>query len=418
MSHTITVIGLGFVGLTTALVFADKGHQVYGYDIDGHKSSKLSSGILPFHEPALAEILHQHIGRNFNVCNDIQKCVRESDFLFLCVGTPAKDDGTASLEFVYSAIDSFASVLNDGKYRVIVIKSTVPPSTTEEKIKPYFSSKGVSIGVHCDIANNPEFLREGTSWNDASCPDRIVCGVENDRCANALRLLYLDFKTRFFAVSLNTSEFLKYLSNSMLATFISFSNEMAQIADAIGGIDVKAAFQMLHLDRRWTKGEMHTYVYPGAGYGGYCLPKDTRALEAEARSRGVVPSILQSAIGVNDRMPIAMANRVKKAVPVHSNIGILGLSFKPGSDDVRDSPAAKIILELRKTGYANIFAFDPVANDQFSRVYSELGLSFCNNIDELAQAVDVFVLVTAWSNFLGVDKRYPEKNVIDCRYVL
>ncbi|GAA0061531.1 UDP-glucose dehydrogenase family protein [Clostridium sp. CTA-1] len=418
MEYTITVFGLGFVGLTTALAFAEKGNKVYGYDINSERSKLIENGKLPFVEPGLDSALTKHINKNFTVVNNIEIAVKESDFIFLCVGTPCKENGEADLKYIYSVIDMISSYLNDGKYKVVVIKSTVPPSTTSERVMSYLEEKGLKVSEKFSVANNPEFLREGYCWDDMMNSDRIVCGVSDKKGQEMLSLLYENFNTPFFAVSLNTGEFIKYLSNTLLATMISYSNEMSKVADVIGDIQIKEAFKILHMDKRWKTGNMSSYVYPGCGYGGYCLPKDTEAMYQKSTLKGYEPMILKNVISINNSMPDFMADKIMKVISKEDKIGILGLSFKPGSDDVRDSSSAKIIRILIDKGYKNILAYDPIANIAFREKYKFNEINYCNDIDSVCNDSGILVLATAWDEFKNIKKEYPNKKIIDCRYFL
>lgn len=418
MKYTITVFGLGFVGITTALAFAEKGNRVYGFDIDDNRSKLIISGKLPFVEPELHAVLNRHLNKNFTLVNNIEDAVNESDFIFLCVGTPCGEKGEADLKYIYSAIDMISLKLNDDKYRVIVIKSTVPPSTTSERVIPYLYKKGLDVGEKLTVANNPEFLREGHCWDDMINADRIVCGVYDKKGEHMLCSLYNNFNVPFFAVSLNTGEFIKYLSNTFLATMISYANEMSKVADIIGDIQIKKAFKILHMDKRWKNGNMSSYVYPGCGYGGYCLPKDTMAMYEKSVSKGYKPMILENVIKVNNSMSQFMANKIMKISNIDESIGILGLSFKPNSDDVRESSSAKIIKILIEKGYKNILAYDPIANKPFMEKYNFKEVKYCNDINELCNNSTILVLATAWDEFKYINRKYPDKNIIDCRYLL
>ena len=418
MRHTITVFGLGFVGLTTALAFAEKNHRVYGIDTNPQRLETIRAGKLPFIEQGLDQALLRHIHHNFTVTNDAEAAIKNSDFVFLCVGTPSGEKGEADLTSIYSAIDMFTSVLHDQKHRVIVIKSTVPPSTTSERVIPYLQNKGFAAGELLSVANNPEFLREGKCWEDMLNADRIVCGVSDQKGEDMLRSLYSGFDSPFYAVSLNTGEFIKYLSNTLLATMISYANEMSIIADAIGDVQIKDAFQILHMDRRWGKCEMKSYVFPGCGYGGYCLPKDTQAMYAQALAKGYDAKILREAIALNHTMPQFMVNKIMRIAKPSDKIGILGLSFKPGSDDVRDSSSAKIISLLQESGYTNLFAFDPLANEAFAREYNFQQIFYCGSLEDIYEKSDVLVLVTAWKEFADINKKSTAKTIVDCRYFL
>lgn len=414
----VTVFGLGFVGLTTALGFAHMGYQVYGTDVDKNRKEMLRDGKLPFFEPYMEDVLKKHLNKNFYVTDDVQEAVKNSEYIFFCVGTPYGENGSADLTYLFQALDTAIEAMGDDKFRAVVIKSTVPPSTTSEKVYPYVQAKGKQA-AYIGVANNPEFLREGHCWEDFINADRIVLGCNDERTSGMLQKLYAPMQVPVKCVSHNTGEFIKYLSNTLLATMISYSNEMAQVAETIGGIEVAEAFRILHMDRRWDGCDMTGYVYPGCGYGGYCLPKDTNALLAQSREKGYEPSILKEVIGVNDCRAKRIADKIIKNLPVEAangKIGILGLSFKPGSDDVRDTPAARIIRELNKAGCRQILAYDPVAEEEFARVYPDISLTVCKSRQEVYAKADVLAIVTAWEEFR--DAAEAGCPVVDCRYML
>ena len=418
---TITVFGLGFVGLTTSLGFAEYGHNVYGVEINSERLATIKGGQLPFFEPGLDEALTRHLGNRFHPIgiDKLDEAVKQSDCVYYCVGTPYGTDGQADLTYLFSALDQTLSVRPTDKYQVLVVKSTIPPSTTSQKVIPYLETKGIDVGKDLGVANNPEFLREGHCWDDFMKADRIVLGVSDERSAEILRMVYSTVNEPIHCVSLNTGEFIKYLSNTLLATLISYSNEMSLVADTIGGIDVATAFRILHEDKRWGGATMASYVYPGCGYGGYCLPKDTNALYAVANTAGFDAQILKNVINTNDQMPAQIAKKIAYVVGTDKQriIGILGLSFKPGSDDVRDTPSAKIIHQLRLLGYTNIVGYDPVANDEFNRYYANLAVSYEKTYKELIDKADVLVITTAWSEFSNI-KQLTQKPIVDCRYML
>ena len=264
----ITVFGLGFVGLTTALGFSEYGHTVYGVEIDMRRLSVIQSGKLPFLEPGLDTALERHLNHNFHpVSTDsLKEAILQSDCVYYCVGTPYGKDGQADLTYLLEAIDQTLNVVDDTRFRVLVTKSTIPPSTSIGKIIPFLEEKGITVGDNYGVANNPEFLREGHCWTDFMNADRIVLGVSDDKSENILRNIYDGQTVPVYCVSLNTGEFIKYLSNTLLATLISYSNEMSVIADAIGDIDIATAFRILHLDKRWGGCSMSSYAYPGCGY--------------------------------------------------------------------------------------------------------------------------------------------------------
>jgi len=408
----IAVMGLGFVGLTTALGLAEKGHAVLGYDPDKEKISELASGKVSLYEPNLTEALSRHFGGNFNILTTLEKAAADTQAIFICVGTPCGDDGAVDLRYMFSALDMLEPMLRHGSFKgVIIIKSTVPPGTAKTKIIPYLRKKNIAAPV----VSNPEFLREGYCWNDFMNPDRIVCGTEDPAAAEVIKDVYKDFKAPIITTSLNTAEFIKYLSNNMLANMISFSNEMSMIANAIGDISVKQAFETLHLDWRWNDAGMRHYVYPGCGFGGYCLPKDLEAMIAHAKNYGITPALLESVQTVNRSMPSFFANKI--TADISENIGVLGLSFKPKSGDVRSTPAADIISTLLKKGYKSLYVYDPEAKEAFQKEFS-FPVNYCESVDEVCKQAKTVIIVTAWPQFKGIDKQWLDVKFIDGRYML
>ncbi len=433
--RVVTVFGLGFVGLTTALGFAETGCKVLGIDIDEERKKSLRNGIIPFHEPHMEAVLRKHLGNSFFVTDELEKAIRESTYVFYCVGTPYGADGSADLTYLFSAIDSTLEAIHDEKFRVLVTKSTIPPSTTAEKILPYVK-KSCGKAKFTGVANNPEFLREGHCWEDFTKADRIVLGINDEKSKALLTELYEPMGIPIKCVSHSTGEFIKYLSNTLLAALISYSNEMAEAAEAFGGIDVAEAFRILHMDKRWNNCSMTSYVYPGCGYGGYCLPKDTCAFYAQAEAKGFDAQILGQVIRTNTERPRQIAEQIGRHLnnciqqqeneendcPAgerrsHGTIGILGLSFKPESDDVRDTPAVKIIQELKKLGYQDIIAYDPIAMNVFQQKYPDIAIGYAESLAKAYDQSDILAIVTAWEEFRIVPA-LGKKKVIDCRYML
>ena len=414
----VTVVGLGFVGLTTALGFAEYGHKVYGIEADPERLATIQRGELPFLEPGLDEALTRHLGKNFIPTSDWEEAVADSEYVCYCVGTPYGEDGQADLTYLYGAIEQTLAAIHDDKHRVLVTKSTVPPSTTQNRVIPFLEERGVKIPEQMGVANNPEFLREGHCWDDFINADRIVLGVSDPHSEEMLRALYENCGCPVYAVSLNTGEFIKYLSNTSLACLISFSNEMSVAADAIGGIDIAEAFRILHLDDRWQHGGIRAYFYPGCGYGGYCLPKDTNAFYAVAKRHGFDGAILKNVIATNDAMPEITAKRIMEKAGEDRSvcIAILGLSFNAGSDDVRDAPSAKIIRHLNAHGYTNIVAYDPVAIGEFQKHY-QVDCRYAGSYEEALAEADLAAITTAWPMFKDV-KEKTDKPIVDCRYML
>lgn len=414
----VTVVGLGFVGLTTALGFAEYGHKIYGIEVNEERLATIKSGKLPFLEPGLDEALVRHLGNNFIATTNWDEAIKNSEYVYYCVGTPYGEDGQADLSYLYGAIEQTLGAINDDKFRVLVTKSTIPPSTTEQRIIPFLKEHGINVPTQIGVANNPEFLREGHCWDDFIHADRIVLGVSDERSEQMLKDLYANSGVPTYCVSLNTGEFIKYLSNTSLACLISYANEMSLAADAIGGIDVATAFKILHMDKRWQSGSIRSYFYPGCGYGGYCLPKDTNAFYAVTKRAGFDGQILKHVIATNDAMAEKTAERIIRAAGEDKNvcIGILGLSFNPGSDDTRDAPSAKIIKELNERGYNNIIAYDPVAMEEFQKFYP-LQYMCRDSRDQILNEAEIVVIATAWPEFKNL-KNETSKPIVDCRYML
>ena len=412
----ISVFGLGFVGLTTALGLAEKGHKVFGFEVDSYKINSFSVGKVPFFEPNLDTYLKKHLNSNFFINPQISSSIKESQVIFYCVGTPYGINGEADLTFLLKAIDTTLTHISKSTFKTLVIKSTVPPHTSTLNIIPYVKAKGFDVGVNIGVSNNPEFLREGYCWDDFMSPDRIVIGVNDKKSENNLINLYSSFNAPIQVVNNSTSEYIKYLSNTLLATMISFANEMSIVGSKLEDIDIKNAFKILHMDKRWGNGTMKSYVYPGCGYGGYCLPKDTSAFYALSKNIGANSKLLENVIATNTNMPNFITDQIiLNLINNQQKIGILGLSFKPNSDDVRDSPSYKIISTLKLKGYQNIIAHDPVAMSEFKKHY--LFDSFANDLSELITNSDILVLLTSWPEYKEL-KKLTSKKILDFRYFL
>lgn len=414
----ITVLGLGFVGLTTALGFSKKGFKVYGIDVNKQRVNSIKNYEVPFYEPFLQEALVEELGQNFIIDASLEEAVNNSNAIIICVGTPGNPDGSANLTYLLDAVKNVFEV-SKGDFKVIVTKSTVPPSTVSKKVKPYVDELNIQYNKSIGLASNPEFLREGYAWNDFMNPDRVVIGVEDDKSKEVLNQIYLPFDAKIHYVSYNSAEFIKYLSNTLLSTLISFSNEMAMIAEHIGNIDVNAAFKILHQDKRWSgePASMASYVYPGCGYGGYCLPKDTAALVSIAKEHGFTSKILEGNLQINEEIKEYASEKIAAVVPKESTIGILGLSFKSGSDDVRLSPSKFIIENLLAKGYKNIIAYDPMANEVFDKEFG-LPISYRESLESLVDDADELVLLTSWPEFIKNKQLITSKRLFDCRYAI
>lgn len=415
----ISVLGLGFVGLTTALGFSEKGFKVYGFDVDSEKLNSIQNRKIPFYEEGLQEILDKNIDKNFVLKTSLSDCIKDSKVIFLCVGTPSDDSGKADLTYLLNAIDEILKNTEKGSKKLIITKSTIPPSTTKNHVIPFIESKGFKVGEDVFVANNPEFLREGHAWSDFIEPDRVVVGTEDEYSRNLLKEIYTPFGAPIHFLSLNTGEFIKYLSNTLLSTLISYANEMSMIAASIGEIDTKTAFNILHEDKRWSGSPcgMSSYAFPGCGFGGYCLPKDTQAMVYKAGEFNYESKILKNVLNVNNEIKPFWIEKITKDLPKDTNIGILGLSFKPNSDDIRQTPSKIIIDMLLEKGYKNLYAYDPIANELFDKVY-KLPLRYQNSVQDVAKSCDVIVIATAWKEFADNQEALAGKKVYDLRYVL
>ncbi len=413
----ITVLGLGYIGLTTALGLCSKGYKVRGYDIDKNKEACLNAGTLPFFEPTLDQVLLQEKDKRFFIVKSMEEAIAESSCIFFCVGVENNEDGTLDSTPLLNAIESVVNSSRKGDYKLYVLRSTIPPSTTKDVVLPFIESLGLKIGTDVGLAYNPEFLREGSAWDDFINPDRIVLGCADKISGDKLENIYKVFNSPIHKVSLNTAEFIKYLSNTMLSTFISFSNEMSMVADAIGGIDVPKSFKILTQDKRWfgEPAAMTSYVFPGCGFGGYCLPKDTEALHSKSEERGFRPALIEEVLKTNTKIKDFVVNKIVEVSQTKDYIGILGLSFKPGTDDIRNTPSLHIIRGLLEKGFSKIIAYDPLANEQFKACYS-LPIEYASSIEEVVGKAQHIAVLTSWKEFVERKELIFTKNVLDFRY--
>lgn len=414
----IAVVGLGFVGLATALGFAEKTeHTVYCYDIDYQRREAIKNGRVPFYEPQLDVYLVKHLGNKFVMTETLEEAVRSAKVICFCVGTPNMDDGSADLSFLIQAVKDALDCIPEKSHRFFVVKSTVPPGTTNGEIRQAIESKGFKIGQEIGLANNPEFLREGCAWLDVEKPDRIVLGVCDKATGEVLESIYRSFNAPICKLSLNGGEFVKYMSNSLLATLVSFANEMSILADRVGDIDIRNTFDVLRMDKRWfgNPAGMVSYVYPGCGFGGYCLPKDVAALYAKAKSLGEELPLLGSVLEINNRVKHFIVEKIRREIQTGTKLGVLGVSFKPDSDDVRGTVALDIIRELHTAGYG-IMVYDPMAMESFKRY--NLSVEYAHSLENIVELCDNFVILTAWKEFIEKIELLKGKKVIDARYCL
>ncbi len=400
----ITIFGSGYVGLVTGACFAEVGNDVLCVDIDEEKISRLQKGEIPIYEPGLEDMVIENSreGR-LKFTSDIAEGVAYGLFQFIAVGTPPDEDGSADLRHVLSVADSIGRHMDD--YRIIIDKSTVPVGTADlvrDKVLAVLAERNVALDF--DVVSNPEFLKEGDAINDFMKPERIVVGVDNPRTKELLRNLYGPFNRsheRFIAMDIRSAELTKYAANAMLATKISFMNEIANIAERVGA-DVEAVRRGIGSDSRIG----FPFIYPGVGYGGSCFPKDVQALERTARKYGYDSRILQAVEAVNHDQKLSLVDKMRDHFNGDLNgktIALWGLAFKPNTDDMREAPSRQIMEELWRAG-ARVRAYDPVAMEEAQRIYGERDdLDLVEHPDEALKGADALAVVTEWMVFRSPD---------------
>jgi UDPglucose 6-dehydrogenase len=393
----IGIIGTGYVGLVTGACFAEFGISVTCVDKDEKKIRSLKNGAIQFYEPGLDELVKRNLKQGrLKFTTKIGKAIESSLVIFIAVGTPRRGDGSANMEYVEEVAREIARHL-DG-YKVIVTKSTVPVGTGE-KIREIIS-KNLKEQTEFDIVSNPEFLREGSAIEDFMRPNRVVIGAKSQQAVAIMKDLYKPLyliETPFVITNNETAELIKYASNSFLAAKISFINEMANLCEKVGA-DVHMVAKGMGLDQRIGP----KFLHPGPGYGGSCLPKDTNALIKIAEEHEIKLSIVDSAIKANERQRDFMVKKIKDAMGVleGKTIAILGLSFKPNTDDIREAPSLYIIKSLLKEK-ANIRVYDPVSMKEANRILPEI--KYCKDPYEAAKGADAFVIVTEWNQFRNLE---------------
>ncbi len=393
----IAMIGTGYVGLVSGACFADFGHQVCCIDKDEAKIDGLNDGKMPIWEPGLEGLVKSNAERGrLTFTKDLIAGVQGAEAVFIAVGTPARrGDGHADLTFVFQAVRELAKVIKPGT--VVVTKSTVPVGTGDE-IEKILREEGVT---DVSVASNPEFLREGAAIADFKHPDRIVVGAEDDRAQEVLREIYRPLflnRAPILITGRRTAELTKYAANAFLAVKISFINEIADLCEAVDA-DVQDVARGIGLDNRIGP----KFLHAGPGYGGSCFPKDTLALLQTATAAGIDQRIVRTTVEVNDDRKAAMADRVARAIGGNvggKRIGVLGLAFKPNTDDMRDAPSIPLINKLVEQG-AEVSAFDPVAHEQAEKVFK--GITFAPDAYAAADDADALVIVTEWDEFRALD---------------
>jgi UDPglucose 6-dehydrogenase len=400
----VTVFGSGYVGLVTGACLAEVGNDVVCIDIDESKIERLNRGEIPIHEPGLDDLIARNMqdGR-LHFTTDVDVAVAHGLFQFIAVGTPPDEDGSADLQYVLAVAQSIAERMQD--YRVIVNKSTVPVGTAD-RVRAALNERLLAIGkqVEFDVVSNPEFLKEGAAIDDFMKPDRIVVGTDNPRTTELLRALYAPFNRnhdRLVCMDIRSAELTKYAANAMLATKISFMNELANLAERLGA-DIEKVRVGIGSDPRIG----YHFIYPGCGYGGSCFPKDVKALERTARDTQYQALQLQAVEAVNEIQKHRLFEKISKHFSGNLEgkiIAIWGLAFKPNTDDMREAPSRELIEALWAHG-ARVRAFDPVAMDEARRIYgARSDLVLCETTDLTLEGADALVIVTEWNVFKSPD---------------
>ena len=409
--NQIAVIGTGYVGLVSGACLSEFGQKVVCMDVDEGKINCLRQGVLPIYEPGLEEIVTRNLksGR-LSFTTDIREAVEHATVVFIAVGTPPQEDGSADLQYVLEAAKSIAQCMNG--YKIIVDKSTVPVGTgrkVKATVRQVLQERGVDYDF--DVVSNPEFLREGSAVNDFMHPDRIVIGTQSSKARKTMRSVYRVLYINnhpFVFTNIETAEVIKYASNAFLATKITFMNEIANLCEAVGA-NVLQVSNAVGLDKRIGPHFLHA----GPGYGGSCFPKDTKALVNTGKEYGVQMSLIDSVIHANDLHKRKMVDKIAAALGdlEGKTIGILGLSFKPETDDVREAPSTTIVRELLRSG-AQIRAYDPAAMENAARfAFPGLPVTYAKDEYECVEGAHAAVLVTEWNQFRNLDFEQMKKRM-------
>jgi UDPglucose 6-dehydrogenase len=394
-------IGSGYVGLVSGTCFADLGNEVTCLDIDEKKIESLGKGIIPIYEPGLKELVERNIklGR-LRFTTDSEKAIKEAEIIFICVGTPPKSNGEADMNYTYAAAENIGRFMND--YKIVANKSTVPVGTAE-KVRKIISEelKKRKKSTGFDVVSNPEFLREGAAVKDFQNPDRIIIGASSEKAKEILAKLYKPLsrsdKPIVFTTEKN-AELIKYASNAMLATRISFMNELSHLCEEIGA-DIKVIARGMGLDNRIGP----RFLQAGCGYGGSCFPKDVKALSHMLEQHGLTSNLMRTVDYINERQKRSLVPKLKKLLPEleGKTIAVWGLAFKPRTDDIREAPSLTVIDQLLKEE-AIVRAYDPEAMENAKQAFKK-GVAFTNDAYEALEGADALLILTEWDEFREPD---------------
>ncbi|WP_166385475.1 UDP-glucose dehydrogenase family protein [Polaribacter sp. 11A2H] len=401
----IAVIGSGYVGLVSGTCFAEMGNKVTCVDIDQKKIQKLEEGIIPIFEPGLEQMVLKNVkNNNLLFTTNLGEAISDAEIVFIAVGTPMGDDGSADLQYVLAVAKSIGETMN--KRLIVVDKSTVPIGTAD-KVKATIQAEldKRAVDVEFSVVSNPEFLKEGAAIDDFMKPDRVVIGADSEYAFDLMKQLYSPFfrtHDRFITMDIRSAEMTKYAANTMLATKISFMNEIANICERVG-----ADANMVRIGIGSDKRIGYSFIYPGAGYGGSCFPKDVKALKKIAEENGYKANLIESVENVNDAQKLVIANKIVKRFGEDLSgmtFGLWGLAFKPGTDDMREAPAIYIVKELEKRG-AKVKAYDPKAIEESKEFYLKdaKNITYCTSKYEVLLGSDALILLTEWKEFRSPD---------------
>ncbi len=392
----IGIVGAGYVGISTAVLLAELGNEITLIDIDKEKINKINSKLSPIYEPGLDNFLRKYGGKKIKATMDYDK-LKDKEMIFITVGTPSGEDGSINLDYIKEASKEIGKRIKN--YKVIVVKSTVLPGTTENVVIPILEkNSGKKAGKDFGVCMNPEFLREGNAIYDSFHPDRIIIGEYDKKSGDNLEKIYSEINAHKLRVNLKTAEMIKYASNSFLAMKISFANEIANICEKVGGIDVYDVMRGVGLDHRISP----YFLNAGVGFGGSCFPKDVSALIKFSEKLSYKPRLLKDVLEINDYQPVHLVELVEKEVGnlKGKKVCVLGLSFKPNTDDIRESRAILIVRELIKRG-ARVIAYDPQAMENFKKIFSDI--EYGDNVDSILRKCEICIIQSDWDEFRKID---------------
>ena len=412
----ISIIGSGYVGLVTGACLSDMGHEVICLDSNSKKINSIKKYQAPFFEPSLNDLIKKNIiKKQFDVTSDISFAIENTQITFICVGTPSLKNGSIDLSQISEVSENIGCLLKKKREKqLLIVKSTVIPGTTEKYVEETIQKYTKNFS----IASNPEFLRQGSAVEDFMQPDRIVVGCKEDETKKIFRKLYYKFKEKLFFTTITNSELIKYTSNYFLATMISFSNEIANICEKVKNTDVTEILNCIHLDKRISPNvknknqfpEITNYLRAGGGFGGSCLPKDTNALKFFSKKNNVNVPLLDSVIGINNDRTKIITNKIKQVLKKKKRIILVGITFKKGTDDLRDSPSLKLLKELLKLNYKIEIYDEMYKKKPKSNIFKNC--KFINNLQDSAKRTDCIVIATETEVFNNLNINSSKKIIL------